>query len=319
MSTLATAMNTAKNKKGISLLVVLLPFIMAASLYLSVVFAVFSAIPLVYAYIRLGRWGGLLASISNLAIVWFLLGQFNASIFFVTAVILAAVIAEAVKLKFSPNSTVLASGVTMLLALSLMVGSYSFKYNVNPIVKLQTVVSEAVDKVIVDIEKYKASTNSSVQEFERLLLDPEQAKKNILNELLSVIGIFFIAVAMANFVLLMKVNPFQIRGMLGLDRTFFKKWKVPDILVWPTLVAGFCLVVEIPYISSFAMNVFKILMSVYAIQGLAILSTVFDAWKIKKGLRPLTYLFALAVLLPLVISLGFFDLWFDFRAKLKSK
>jgi uncharacterized protein YybS (DUF2232 family) len=104
---------------------------------------------------------------------------------------------------------------------------------------------------------------------------------------------------------------------LGLDADFFKRWKAPDHMVWPTLAAGFCLVIEIPVLSDVALNIFKILMAIYAFQGLSVTNYLFDVWGVKGFLRPLGYVLAVALLLPLVISLGFFDLWFDFREKFK--
>lgn len=77
--------------------------------------------------------------------------------------------------------------------------------------------------------------------------------------------------------------------------------------------------VEMPYVSLPALNLFKILMAVYAIQGLAIMAFLFHSFKVPGFLRPLGYVIAVLVLLPLVISLGFFDLWFLFREKLVKK
>lgn len=88
-------------------------------------------------------------------------------------------------------------------------------------------------------------------------------------------------------------------------------------VVWPTIAAGFCLVIEVPWISSFAFDAFQILVGNLCPSGLAILSFLFDAWDIRGFLRPAGYVIAVVVLQPLVISLGFFDLWFGFREKLR--
>jgi hypothetical protein len=59
-------------------------------------------------------------------------------------------------------------------------------------------------------------------------------------------------------------------------------------------------------------------MAIYALQGLAIVNYLFDVWGLKGFFRPLGYVLTVALLLPLVISLGFFDLWFGFREKFKT-
>ena len=65
----------------------------------------------------------------------------------------------------------------------------------------------------------------------------------------------------------------------------------------------------------FAINVFKVLMAIYSFQGISILSHFFDLWGLKGIFRMLSYGLALFFMMPLVLSVGFFDLWFDFRGK----
>lgn len=318
MSQTTANQHVMKRGQGFMPLVLVLPFALGAALYLSVVFALFAAIPLAYVSLKQGRFLGVVAGITNTAIVWAVTGQVNAALFFVLAVVLSATMAETIKLKFSPQLTVLNSVVGMMLAICVLMGTYSVKYKVNPFEKVESVISETIDKIVVDVEKYKAANQSTPQDLEKVLMDPQTTKRNVFNELFSSIVIFLLLIALGNYLLLTRLNPVGFRAALGLRKDFFKQWRAPEHLIWPTLATGFCLVVEIPYLSMVAINLFKILMVVYAIQGLAILSALFDSWSIGSGLRPIGYILALAVLLPLVISLGFFDLWFNFREKLKK-
>jgi hypothetical protein len=59
-------------------------------------------------------------------------------------------------------------------------------------------------------------------------------------------------------------------------------------------------------------------MAVYAIQGLSILSFFFDVWNVRGVFRVLAFLAAIFIMMPLLLSLGFFDLWFDFRSKFRQ-
>ena len=65
-------------------------------------------------------------------------------------------------------------------------------------------------------------------------------------------------------------------------------------------------------------NVFKFLMAIYAIQGLSVLSYFFNLWRVRRIFRILGYLIGVLMMTPLVLSLGFFDLWFDFRSKFRQ-
>jgi hypothetical protein len=294
------------------------PFFLAAALYLSVLFAALSALPLIYAHLRLGRVVGILCSLSNLALVFALSGRMNAAAFFVLAVVLAATIAECVKLRMKLEWNAIFSVGVMLLVSALLLVSYSRKYHVNPWQKLDTFVGSIVTQVAENVEKYKDSPSISSQDLDKFLVDPEMTKRNILFELPSAITISLLLIAVGNILLMLKLNFQGVRSQLGLEADFFKRWKAPDHLVWPTLAAGFCLIVEIPVFSDVALNVFKVLMAIYALQGLAIVNFLFDVWGLKGFFRPLGYVLTVALLLPLVISLGFFDLWFGFREKFKT-
>lgn len=306
------------NGKALFRLAFAAPFFLGAALYLSVIFAMFSALPLIYVHLRFGRMVGILASVTNMALVFALSGRVNTAVFFVVAVVLAASIAECVKLKLRLEWNVVLSVVMMVLVSGLLLLSYSHKFNINPIQKLDAFVGSAVQEIADNVEKYKASSTISSQDLDKFLVDPEMAKRNIIYELPSAVTISLLILAIGNILLLVRLNLCGSREHTMLSPDFFKKWKAPDHMIWPTLAAGFALVIDVPGVSDVALNVFKVLMAVYAIQGLAIANSLFDLWGVKGFLRPLGYILAIAILLPLVISLGFFDLWFDFRNKFKT-
>jgi hypothetical protein len=106
---------------------------------------------------------------------------------------------------------------------------------------------------------------------------------------------------------------------MGLDAAFRKNWKAPEWLLWPTILTGLFLLVDVGRISDISLNLFRLLMAVYAIQGLSILSFFFDQWKLRGVLRTAGFLVSVFLMLPLLLSLGFFDLWFDFRSKFRQQ
>lgn len=305
-------------RKAFVPLVFLVPLALSACLYLSAVFVFVSAVPLVFAQLRYGRLFGLVCAISNLAIVGLTSGSVNAALFFVVAVVLSAGLAECIRLTLKIEWTIVACSLLMALTSSVLVVSYSRSHHLHPIEEVGTYVGSVIDRVAQDIEVYRASGKVTNQEVERFLADTQATKRNVMLELPSFFAIGFILLTVFNFLILLRLNLLNIREKLGLGTSFFKNWKSPEILVWPTIAAAFCLIVEIPVASAVALNVFKVLMSIYALHGLAILCFLFDEWGVRGFLRSLGYVIAVIVLLPLVISLGFFDLWFAFRVKLKK-
>jgi len=114
------------------------------------------------------------------------------------------------------------------------------------------------------------------------------------------------------------LNPNGIRDRLGFDSSFLKKWKVSDFLVWPTIAAGFFTLLDVGLASDISLNLFRFFMAIYAIQGLSILSFIFDLCGFKGPIRWAGYFLSLTLMTPLILSLGFFDLWFDFRGKFRQ-
>jgi hypothetical protein len=89
-------------------------------------------------------------------------------------------------------------------------------------------------------------------------------------------------------------------------------------MVWPTILAGATLLTDLGVATDVGRNFFKVFMAIYAIQGLGILSFFMTRWRINKFFRTVGYLVAVLVAMPLLLSLGFFDLWFDFRSKFRQ-
>jgi len=318
MNQIAQPQTFIGQRKPIFRLAAFVPFFLGAALYLSLIFAIFAALPLIYSHLRLGRVGGMLCSITNTAIIWALSGRENAAVYFVLAVVPAIAISECLKLKLRIEWNVVYTVVTTVLVSALLLVSYSHKYKINPLQKLDSFVEDVVHQVGANVEKYKATSSISSQDLEKFLVDPEMTKRNILYELPCAITITLLVLAVSNLLLVLRLNFNGVRSALGLQPGYFKTWRAPEHMVWPTLIAGFCIIVEIPVLSDIGLNVFKIFMAIYALQGLAITQYIFDLWGIKGFLRPLCYVLAVAILLPLVISIGFFDLWFNFREKFKT-
>ena len=92
-------------------------------------------------------------------------------------------------------------------------------------------------------------------------------------------------------------------------------WKAPEYLVWVVIACG--LMFLIPQISFklLAANGLLILMMIYFFQGIAIVAFFFDKKQLPRFLRIVLYsLIAVQQLLLLVVvCLGFFDVWLNFR------
>ncbi len=92
-------------------------------------------------------------------------------------------------------------------------------------------------------------------------------------------------------------------------------WSAPDFLVWCAIGGGMSLMIPNQAIKMIGMNALIVLLVIYFLQGIAILSFFFEKKRFPRILKIFIYcLIALQqILLLLIIGLGFFDLWLNFR------
>ncbi|MBA2881788.1 uncharacterized protein YybS (DUF2232 family) [Desulfosalsimonas propionicica] len=92
-------------------------------------------------------------------------------------------------------------------------------------------------------------------------------------------------------------------------------WKAPDALVWAVIASALLLWVASGPLAFMGANALILLMLIYLFQGIAVISWYFEQKQMPLFLRVLIYvLIAIQQALALmVIGLGFFDTWADFR------
>jgi uncharacterized protein YybS (DUF2232 family) len=93
------------------------------------------------------------------------------------------------------------------------------------------------------------------------------------------------------------------------------RWRVPDAVIWTLIGSGFALFAPHPSAAVVAGNVFVVVIACYFAQGVAIVSYFFQRYGLPRGIRALTYVVIAfhQIATALVIALGVFDLWGDFR------
>lgn len=95
----------------------------------------------------------------------------------------------------------------------------------------------------------------------------------------------------------------------------FADWHLPVQLVWLLIAAGFALLLPLPEVTLVGRNLLAVLLPLYFIQGLAVLSCFLQRKKWSSAIKGLVYflVFILNPLPLLVVGVGIFDLWIDFR------
>jgi uncharacterized protein YybS (DUF2232 family) len=95
-----------------------------------------------------------------------------------------------------------------------------------------------------------------------------------------------------------------------------REWKGPEPLVWGLIGCGFALFVPgLDALRLVALNFLLLIGACYFAQGLAVIAYFFHKNKVPRFLRGMTYLLIIfqQIFTLLVVGLGLFDLWGDFR------
>jgi uncharacterized protein YybS (DUF2232 family) len=92
-------------------------------------------------------------------------------------------------------------------------------------------------------------------------------------------------------------------------------WRTPDVLIWALIGAGFAMFLPSPLVALPARNLFLIILACYFCQGLAIVSYYLERFRLPRGLRIAGYVLIAVqhVVTAMVLALGVFDLWGNFR------
>lgn len=97
--------------------------------------------------------------------------------------------------------------------------------------------------------------------------------------------------------------------------TALSRWRAPDRVIWLLIAGGFAMFLPHPTVAAAAANLFAVTLACYFCQGLAIVSYFFQRYGLPRGLRAATYVVIAFqhIAAALVVGLGVFDLWGDFR------
>jgi uncharacterized protein YybS (DUF2232 family) len=126
-------------------------------------------------------------------------------------------------------------------------------------------------------------------------------------------------VVLINVLLLCRRFPDKRAEWLGDVK--LREWKCPEPLVWALIACGFALFVpSVELLDVFAMNFLVVIGACYFAQGIAVIAFFFEKNKVPRFLRGITYALIVLqqILTLLVVGLGLFDLWGDFRRLRKN-
>jgi uncharacterized protein YybS (DUF2232 family) len=146
----------------------------------------------------------------------------------------------------------------------------------------------------------------------------EQGQIEMLNQAFIIImpGMFIISFLATMWMNILIIKKLLLRKGINLKSIGnLNHYKAPEYLVWIVIALGSTLLLPVEAIKFVSINCLIVLMLVYFFQGIAVVSYFFQTKRSPTALRLFCYsLIAVQIyFLILVIGLGFFDNWINFR------
>jgi len=127
-------------------------------------------------------------------------------------------------------------------------------------------------------------------------------------------GLYAAGVLVVHFVTLGLLQRFR-RERYQVSGVPFTQWRLPGMLIWLLIVAGFALLVPQVGVALAGRNLLAVLLPLYFVQGLAVVCCFVQRKSWPPAIKGLIYVLVFVLNpLPLVVTgVGVFDLWIDFR------
>jgi uncharacterized protein YybS (DUF2232 family) len=293
---------------GTLLFVALVPFFGSVTIILS-------PLPILYYYARLGRMRGLVVVVASSFLVSMTLSLLEHPMNLPVLVMIAytgVIIAEVLKKKYSLDKSILSASLALFVIVIAFIGYRAFQTGILPWQLVENHVANLIR------ENIKIYTQLNIADEQIRLIS-----ENVLPITDFFTGIFP-ALALSGAVITVCVNVMAVRRLLQKSGTVFPDfgdlalWKAPEKLVWVLIAAGGMLLAPLDPLNTIGMNLLIVSCLIYLFQGLAILGFFFRKKEVPVVFRWLLYFLILIqqYLLVLVIALGLFDIWVDFRKRI---
>ena len=287
--------------------------IFAVSVYMPVIgffCALFIPLPTLFYRSKLGRTTGAIIPISTIIVMVAILGGISIdTLFFVELLLLGFVLSELIELDLSIEKTMLYTCGSVVFTGIIALLFYSIVTDKGIYALIAEYVAKNLELTLALYENMGAS-----QESIHMI---SNSLENIQYVLVRIIP----ALVVASSFFVSWTNLLLAKPILKNRELFYpafgslKLWKAPEFLVWGIIGCGLLLLLPNRTFKILGLNGLLILATVYFFQGIAIVSFYFEKKRFPRILRFFLYsLIALqqAVLL-IVIGLGFFDMWLNFR------
>ena len=276
--------------------------------------SVFTPLPVTIYRLKLGRYPGIIIPLVMVGLIAMILGAPSPDFFLFTGLmVFGFLLGECLENGYSIEKTICyACGILLAVGFAGM-----FFYSLAKETDVLTLVSLYVDKnleLIVPAYEKLGMPQESIDLFKEALPRIKYVVVRLFPSLMVSTVLF---VGWANILVVKSILLKKGFTLFEGDRPL-NEWRSPDMLVWGVIGSGLVLLVVNSGVRLIGVNVLIVLLMVYLFQGLAIISYLFERKNFPVFLKILLYaIIALnQILVFVLIGIGFFDVWMDFRARI---
>jgi uncharacterized protein YybS (DUF2232 family) len=314
---MAPQMDNGSVAKDIAIGTVITLFIFVVTSYLPILgffCAFFIPLPTLFYRSKLGRNTGVVVPAAALFVMAAVLGGIAVDlVFFLELLLLGFMLGEFLAKDLSVEKTILYTCASVLLSGLLGLVFYSNSSDTGITVLVSDYIAQNLELTLALYKSMGVSEESLVQ------------LANSLEQIQYVLVRIVPAMVIGSTLLVVWINLLLAKGVLTAKGFFFpdfgalNHWKAPDALIWLLIGCGGMLLIPGSSLKMLGLNGLLVLLTVYFLQGIAVVSYYFEKKKFPRALRLFLYtLIALQqFILLLIIGLGLFDMWLNFR-KLKT-
>lgn len=288
-------------------------FVIVASIYLPIIgffSSLFLPLPILFYRLKLGRTNGIIIACSSIIVALVISDGISLDMLFLGEMaLLGFVMGELIEIKFSIEKTILYACVATLFTGSVILVLYGNMSQTNLTVLLSEFVSANFELMLSQYEEAGVAQDAVYMIASRI----DQISYIIVRIIPAAMIASTLLTAWMNILVARAV--FKVRNIPYHDFGCLNLWKAPEFIVWAVIACCAMILLPNQFVRMLGLNGLIVLMVIYFFQGIAIVSFYFEKKQFPRLLR--IFLYSLCVLqqitLIIVIGLGFFDVWLNFR------
>jgi len=278
---------------------------------LGILLSIFCPIPIILAYLYNGQKIGIL-SLAVVALLLFLVTNFQNSVIFVVEYgLVAVVISESIRRKYSVDKVVLLS----LSAFFLLGGSLIYLLILAKGINFSSFMGEEIKQAMAaSIEHYRDRGFSS-DNIDQIKLYSEKIALIFIRSIPAWLVVSSSMGILLNYVLVKIIWNKYLGACDYFKNEELEKWSVSDYFIWLIISSAIMLLVPLEGLNTIGLNLLIVSLLIFFYQGIAIVLFFMRKKTFPFFLRVIIYILIIIqpFLLLLVTFFGIFDIWIDFR------